>query len=182
MEVCGVPAAQFPATPTGLCRKLRAWKLPTIRTLHPLASQASHTNLQCQIDGHNSNHSSNRMFILGMGYVGQFFAQQLMNDGWSVSGTCKSIKKKKELEQKGFDAHVFDACQPEWKILDVLRCHTHLFISIPPVEGIGDPLLQHEEHLKSKLVDGDLQWLCYLSSTSMCLKCFTFGYIDITWK
>lgn len=164
MELRSLPAAQFPA---GFQRKFRAWKLPTIRILQPSVFAASDTRIKSQIYGYNCNHPSNRMFILGMGYVGQFFAQQLMNDGWSVSGTCMNIKKKEELEQKGFNVHVFDACQPEWKILDILRCYTHLLISIPPVEGIGDSLLQHEEHLKSKLVDGNLQWLCYLSSTSI---------------
>ncbi|KAJ8442571.1 hypothetical protein Cgig2_026513 [Carnegiea gigantea] len=138
MELCSLPAAQFPATTAGFQRKFRAWKSPTIRILQSSAFAASDTRIKSQIDGYNCNHPSNRMFILGMGYVGQFFAQQLMNDGWSVSGTCMNIKKKEELEQKGFNVHVFDACEPEWRILDILRCYTHLLISIPPVEGIGD--------------------------------------------
>ncbi|XP_024030304.1 uncharacterized protein LOC21404752 isoform X1 [Morus notabilis] len=115
--------------------------------------------------------SANRMFILGMGFVGNCFGEHLKTQGWDVSGTCTSIVKKKKLEDKGFDAYHFDANEPEWGILDVLKCHTHLLVSIPPFVGIGDPMLQHEELLKNGLMDGNLQWLCYLSSTSAYGNC-----------
>lgn len=107
------------------------------------------------------------MFILGMGFVGQFFSQALKNQGWAVSGTCTSIMKKKQLEEKGFDIYLFDANQPEQSTIDVMKYHTHLVVSIPPVVGIGDPMLQHEELLRSTLMDGNLQWLGYLSTTSV---------------
>ncbi|KAM6565832.1 hypothetical protein CsatA_024960 [Cannabis sativa] len=114
-----------------------------------------------------------RMFIFGMGYVGHCFAQQLKSQGWDVSGTCTSIMKKKQLADWGFDNGIyhFDANEPEWSILDVLNSHTHLLVSIPPFADIGDPLLQHEELLKKKLMDGNLQWLCYLSTTSIYGNC-----------
>ncbi|XP_050206106.1 uncharacterized protein LOC126655828 isoform X2 [Mercurialis annua] len=51
--------------------------------------------------------------------------------------------------------------------LSTLKSYTHLLVSIPSVVGVGDPLLQHEELLRSTLMDGNLQWLCYLSSTSV---------------
>ncbi|XP_060959617.1 uncharacterized protein LOC115723365 isoform X2 [Cannabis sativa] len=114
-----------------------------------------------------------RMFIFGMGFVGHCFAQQLKSQGWDVSGTCTSIMKKKQLADWGFDNGIyhFDANEPEWSILDVLNSHTHLLVSIPPFANIGDPLLQHEELLKKKLMDGNLQWLCYLSTTSIYGNC-----------
>lgn len=62
---------------------------------------------------------------------------------------------------------MFHALEPEWKILDDLRCCTHLLVSIPPIDGIGDPILQHEHFLKGRLVDGNLRWLGYLSTTSV---------------
>ncbi|KNA08290.1 hypothetical protein SOVF_163920 isoform B [Spinacia oleracea] len=108
-----------------------------------------------------------QMFILGMGYVGQFFAQQLKNEGWDVAGTCTSVAKKKVLEQKGFDILVFDAMEPEWKVLDRLRCCTHLLVSVPPTVDIGDPILQRAETFKASLADGNLRWLCYLSTTTV---------------
>nr|POE50551.1 protein yeez [Quercus suber] len=106
-----------------------------------------------------------------MGFVGQFFSQALKNQGWAVSGTCTSIMKKKQLEEKGFDIYLFDANQPEQSTIDVMKYHTHLVVSIPPVVGIGDPMLQHEELLRSTLMDGNLQWLGYLSSTSVYGDC-----------
>ncbi|OMO75225.1 NAD-dependent epimerase/dehydratase [Corchorus olitorius] len=115
--------------------------------------------------------SRNRMFILGMGFVGQFFAQELLNEGWIVSGTCTSMKKRKELQIRGFDVQLFDANQPQMSTMNALKCHTHLLVSIPPLVGIGDPMLQHGELLRSVLMGSNLQWLSYLSSTSVYGDC-----------
>ncbi|GAA0172952.1 epimerase/racemase [Lithospermum erythrorhizon] len=109
----------------------------------------------------------NRMLILGMGYVGQFLGTDLKNKGWVVTGTCTTTKKHKQLSHLGFDAHVFHANQPEVEVLDILKHHTHLLISIPPVVGVGDPILQNREDLQNELRGGDLRWLGYLSSTSV---------------
>ncbi|CAL5384880.1 unnamed protein product [Camellia sinensis] len=119
----------------------------------------------------SESESPNRMFIMGMGFVGKFFAQDLKNHGWAVSGSCTSLLKKKKLEEMGFDIYLFNANEPELEVLNVLNHHTHLLVSIPPLVGIGDPILQHEELLKSRLMDGNLKWLCYLSSTSVYGNC-----------
>ncbi|BFG17747.1 hypothetical protein CerSpe_040210 [Prunus speciosa] len=113
--------------------------------------------------------SRNRMFIAGMGFVGQVLAQDLKNQGWAVSGTCtSSIKKKKLEEERGFDIHLFYANQPDvTSTLEIIKDHTHLLVSIPPVPGIGDPILQNELRLRRALLGGNLQWICYLSSTSV---------------
>ncbi|KAL9250624.1 YeeZ-like protein [Drosera capensis] len=111
--------------------------------------------------------NDNRMFIWGMGYVGQFFAQQLKQDGWVVTGTCKSIAKKKELEKMGFSVNLFDAYDPEWESFQNPRNCTHLLVCVPPLLPVGDQILQLEEFLKSSLMGGELRWLCYLSSTSV---------------
>ncbi|XP_050885916.1 uncharacterized protein LOC127091340 isoform X2 [Lathyrus oleraceus] len=149
-----------------------------------------------------STKSENRMFILGMGFVGQTLARKLQNQGWLdkiillitflcfmilqssyfsywvydcwcrvVSGTCTTYVKKKKLEDMGFHVQLFDANQPDLSILQLLRNYTHFLVSIPPVVGIGDPMLQHEELIRSSLVNGGLQWLCYLSSTSVYGDC-----------
>ncbi|GAB2291802.1 hypothetical protein Dimus_026055 [Dionaea muscipula] len=116
--------------------------------------------------------TNNRMFILGMGYVGQFLAQYMKEDGWAISGTCRSIAKKKELERKGFDVHLFDACDLQCNDIHTLRYCTHLLVSIPPVVPAGDQILQHEELVrKIALMGGNLRWLCYLSSTSVYGDC-----------
>ncbi|KAI4336847.1 hypothetical protein L6164_015326 [Bauhinia variegata] len=111
--------------------------------------------------------SKNRMFILGMGFVSQSLAHKLRDQGWDVSGTCTSHMKKKKLEDKGFRVYLFDADELEPSALDVMKDYTHLLVSVPPVVGIGDLVLQHEDLLRSSLVTGNLQWLGYLSSTGV---------------
>ncbi|KAM1012414.1 hypothetical protein ACFX2C_042665 [Malus domestica] len=110
----------------------------------------------------------NRMFIAGMGFVGQRLGRELKNHGWDVSGTCTSINKKKKLEEeRSFQIYLFDANEPDVIILDAIKNHTHMVVSIPPVPGIGDPMLHYEQILRRELVGGNLQWLGYLSSTSV---------------
>nr|DAD40802.1 TPA_asm: hypothetical protein HUJ06_015125 [Nelumbo nucifera] len=47
----------------------------------PLVLQDFSCNLQARSQEERSE-ARNRMFILGMGFVGQFFADQLKKDGW----------------------------------------------------------------------------------------------------
>ncbi|XP_068637777.1 uncharacterized protein [Aristolochia californica] len=111
---------------------------------------------------------ANRMFIFGVGFVGKFFAAQLKKEGWDISGTCQSITKKKELENMGLETYLFNAESEDFKCLTSLQDTSHLLISIPPILGLGDPLLGlHQDLLLSKLSNGNLQWLCYLSTTSV---------------
>ncbi|XP_010539878.1 PREDICTED: uncharacterized protein LOC104813812 isoform X2 [Tarenaya hassleriana] len=58
-----------------------------------------------------------------------------------------------------------------WRMLEAVKDFTHLLVSIPPLADIGDPMLRHEELLRSQLSGGNLQWLCYLSSTSVYGDC-----------
>ncbi|XP_021758310.1 uncharacterized protein LOC110723275 [Chenopodium quinoa] len=167
MKVHTIPAAQLPKAPALIRRNLRCPTSPKFLTLSSLQTPSSTTHLKSEIESKKLEFPTKKMFILGMGYVGQFFAQELKNEGWEVAGTCMSDAKKKVLEQKGFDTFVFDAMEPEWKFLDRLKCCTHLLVSIPPILDIGDPILQHEDTFKESLVDGNLQWLCYLSTTSI---------------
>ncbi|KAL5126857.1 Protein YeeZ [Glycine soja] len=91
--------------------------------------------------------------------------------GRVVSGTCTAHVKKKQLQDMGFHVHLFDANHPDVDVLQVLKNYTHILVSVPPLVGIGDPTLRHEELLRSSLIDGDLRWLCYLSSTSVYGDC-----------
>ncbi|KFK44087.1 hypothetical protein AALP_AA1G214400 [Arabis alpina] len=117
--------------------------------------------------GAPDSESRNRMFILGMGFVGSFFAQQLKDANWVVSGTCRSDSKKKEWENKGIDLQLFSADSPDWSVLETVRDYTHLLVSIPPLADIGDPMLRNVELVRDMLLNGNLRWLCYLSSTSV---------------
>ncbi|KAL6849915.1 hypothetical protein ACP4OV_020542 [Aristida adscensionis] len=111
------------------------------------------------------------MFVFGAGFVGRYISERLLAQGWSVSGTCTSAAKKRELDALGMCAFVFDARESSLENLHSLTQATHLLISIPPIAGIGDPLLNINEDLKRILSHGNLQWLCYLSSTSVYGDC-----------
>ncbi|BAT82828.1 hypothetical protein VIGAN_03289700 [Vigna angularis var. angularis] len=111
------------------------------------------------------------MFIIGMGFVGQSLARKLHNQGWVVSGTCTTHVKKQQLQNMGFHVHLFDANNPDLDILRLLKNYTHVLVSVPPLVGIGDPMLQHEELFRRSLVNSDVQWLSYLSSTSVYGDC-----------
>ncbi|XP_040376132.1 uncharacterized protein LOC102719442 isoform X2 [Oryza brachyantha] len=111
------------------------------------------------------------MLVLGTGFVGRYVSERLLTQGWRVSGTCTGPAKKTELEMLGMDASVFDATSNSLANLKFLRDATHLLISIPPIPGIGDPLLSSHPDLQRTLNYGNLQWLCYLSSTSVYGDC-----------
>ncbi|KAM7257733.1 hypothetical protein ACFE04_013474 [Oxalis oulophora] len=114
------------------------------------------------------------MFILGNGFVGQSFTQDLKNKGWIVSGTCRNPVKKKQFEEgKGIHTYLFDAnANANEPLLELVVNHirscTHLVVSIPPLMGVGDP---YEDLLTRTLSRGSLQWLCYLSSTGVYGHC-----------
>ncbi|GFZ10357.1 NAD(P)-binding Rossmann-fold superfamily protein [Actinidia rufa] len=185
MEICAM-SVQFPASDLG--------HIPTCfdRGSSPTTSffvSCSRPGKSRQETENPKSEFSNRMFIMGMGFVGKFFACDLTNQGWAVSGSCTSLVNKKKLKDMGFDVSLFNAKEPELckamldilslflyfafrpEVLDILNKHTHLVVSIPPIVGIGDPMLQQEELLKSRLMDGNLKWLSYLSSTSVYGNC-----------
>ncbi|XVF73807.1 hypothetical protein PTKIN_Ptkin13bG0011200 [Pterospermum kingtungense] len=164
MEICQLSGRFFSACPIQF-----NYRLPTLAKTPKFPTYAS--TVSCYQTEKTDTDSQNRIFILGMGFVGQFFSQELLNEGWIVSGTCTSMKKRKEYEQRGFDVHIFDANQPEMSTIGTMKCYTHLLVSIPPVVGIGDPMLQYGELLRSMLVKSNIQWLCYLSSTSVYGDC-----------
>ncbi|KAG8367026.1 hypothetical protein BUALT_Bualt16G0029600 [Buddleja alternifolia] len=134
-------------------------------------SQPVRCNLSQSVKSSPGFSIGGQMFILGMGYVGQFFAADLKTKGWVVSGSCTSVGKKKKLEELGYEAYVFDANDPQPEILEIVKNHTHLVVSIPPLGGFGDPLLRHKGLVESVLKDGSLQWLAYLSSTGVYGDC-----------
>ncbi|KQK03735.1 uncharacterized protein LOC100841319 isoform X2 [Brachypodium distachyon] len=111
------------------------------------------------------------MLVLGTGFVGRYVSERLLSQGWRVSGTCTSAAKKMELEKLGMSASVFDATRSNLADLHALEDATHLLISIPPIPGVGDPFLSSHADLQRTLADGNLQWLCYLSSTSVYGDC-----------
>uniref|UniRef100_A0A0D3EM06 NAD-dependent epimerase/dehydratase domain-containing protein n=2 Tax=Oryza TaxID=4527 RepID=A0A0D3EM06_9ORYZ len=150
-----------------------------VRSPKPMAAAAASASPPQPRPGH--------MLVLGTGFVGRYVSQRLLAQGWRVSGTCTSPAKKTELEMLGMDASVFDATSSRCCFfffllflffvpssltnLRSLQDATHLLISIPPIPGIGDPLLSSHSNLQTTLSNSNLQWLCYLSSTSVYGDC-----------
>ncbi|KAI3462812.1 hypothetical protein Pfo_019475 [Paulownia fortunei] len=153
MEICRVPRQSPPINLR--FDQTSAFRPATVRcNLFPNAKKLAELSI------------GDQMFILGMGFVGQFFAADLKNKGWVVSGSCTSVAKKNELEELGYQAYVFNANDPQPEILERVKNHTHLVISIPPLR-----MLHHKGLVESVLKDGRLHWLVYLSSTSVYGDC-----------
>ncbi|PKA53893.1 hypothetical protein AXF42_Ash011373 [Apostasia shenzhenica] len=91
--------------------------------------------------------------------------------GRHVSGTCRDDIKRRELEKMGFDAFTFNINNNELGSLSTLGEATHILISIPSDVNFGDPLMSLHEDLRCSLSSGNLQWLGYLSSTSVYGNC-----------
>jgi len=108
--------------------------------------------------------SNLRLFCFGLGYSAARLARGLINDGWTVAGTCQSQGRRDELAALGIDAYVFDQDQPLADVGDILSGATHLLSSVPPGKD-GDPVLAiHGGDIQALQ---DIQWTGYLSSTGV---------------
>lgn len=106
---------------------------------------------------------TNHLFCFGLGYSSLNLAEQLLADGWRVSGTTRTAQKCDELRPKGITSYIFDTDLPLQNIWD-LSTVTHLLISIPPGAS-GDIVLSHHMHEIMKLPN--LKWVGYLSTTGV---------------
>eukprot|EP00252_Welwitschia_mirabilis_P025135 TRINITY_DN7733_c0_g1_i1.p1 TRINITY_DN7733_c0_g1~~TRINITY_DN7733_c0_g1_i1.p1 ORF type:complete len:249 (-),score=33.06 TRINITY_DN7733_c0_g1_i1:283-1029(-) len=127
-------------------------------------------------------HVYRKMFIFGMGFVGQYLAAQLKEKGWQISGTCQDETKKIKLEENGYKTIVFNAddCKNQLMLSDLEKdiCEaTHIISSIPPfLIGEGDPVISCVgQLLQQATLKGKLCWAGYLSSTSV------YGHWDGNW-
>ena len=113
-----------------------------------------------------------KLFAFGLGYSADALARRLLEDGWSVSGTCRTADKVSRLKARGIDAHLFD---PENGIVpetSLLQGTTHVVSSIAP-DRDGDPVLAH---FGSALADrATVEWIGYLSTTGV------YGNSDGAW-
>ncbi len=80
MDICRIPG-RFSATPLKLNHFPRNLNLPRSQTPTFCPRIPVAVNLLYDTDLSEPK-SRNRMFILGMGFVGRFFAQVLKNQGW----------------------------------------------------------------------------------------------------
>lgn len=105
-----------------------------------------------------------KLFCFGLGYSGLRLAQQLLADGWLVSGSCRKGSRVADLQSRGIDVHVFDREHPKLKP-SALAGTTHLLSSVPP-DAHGDAVLDCLAR-DIKALTPSLQWIGYLSTTGV---------------
>jgi nucleoside-diphosphate-sugar epimerase len=102
-----------------------------------------------------------RLFVFGMGYSAVALARRLIPEGWSVAGTCRSEERAAALIAEGIAPLRFDGAAALGAA--AFAGVTHILGSIPPEPD--DPALRHHADDIARL--GDLQWVGYLSTTSV---------------
>lgn len=105
------------------------------------------------------------LFCFGLGYSARVLALRLRQQGWTVSGTCRTPEQADRLREEDLHPVLFDGTSaiPETALDGV----THVLSSIPP-DASGDPVLRHHAALLSHLLaDGTLRWAGYLSTTGV---------------
>lgn len=101
-------------------------------------------------------------FILGFGYTAEFLVPKLTKLGFKIIGTTRNPNKLRQHQSLG--VKLIDFNEPI--IQTYLNNATHVLISAPPQESIGDPVLaQYSNLLRNNA--SHLQWLGYLSSTGV---------------
>ncbi|CAM2873324.1 SDR family oxidoreductase [Legionella anisa] len=109
------------------------------------------------------NHSAPPcFFIFGFGYTAEFLARELLELNFNVIGTTRDKNKILNSAQENYK--LIDFCENE--IAAHLSKATHILVCIPPSEKTGDLVLLCFGDLISQN-KGHIQWLGYLSSTSV---------------
>lgn len=102
------------------------------------------------------------LLIFGFGYTAHFLAQKARKINIQVTATTR------DKDALGYN-HEFD-CElihfSEKSIAQALARASHILISTPPTDNLGDPVLGNFSNLLKKHTD-NIQWIGYLSSTSV---------------
>jgi nucleoside-diphosphate-sugar epimerase len=107
--------------------------------------------------------SNKHLFAFGFGSTASVLASRLLEEGWSVSGTCRTPQKADDLRDISVTAHLFseEVTLPAQALDGV----THLLISIPPsaegdlvLRAMRETLLAHRN---------TIEWIGYLSTTGV---------------
>lgn len=104
------------------------------------------------------------LFCFGLGYSARAIAALLSQEGWQISGTCRSTEKCERLRALGYATYVFDRDRPLDDPVRALSTVTDVVSSVPP-DTEGDPVLDH--HADALIATDRLRWLGYLSTTGV---------------
>lgn len=101
-------------------------------------------------------------FIFGFGYTANRLAQKLIHLGFNVVGTTRQERKKATNYPSAITLIDFESSNIEYH----LSQSTHILITVPPAEGMGDLVLSYYSALiKRHAVH--IEWIGYLSSTGV---------------
>lgn len=120
-----------------------------------------------------------KVFIFGLGYVGEALARQLKLLGYQVCGTCTNVNKALLFRNEGISTHLFDEISVKRGQLEAVQDlldSQYVINTIPPFgEGSAARDLVLEAHAddlrRSALTEGGLKWIGYLSSTGVYGDC-----------
>jgi nucleoside-diphosphate-sugar epimerase len=104
------------------------------------------------------------LFCFGYGYSARALARRLLDEGWAVSGTCRSDEKHAPETADGIRLFPFDRERPLSDARAALDGVTAVLSSIPP-DGMGDPVL--DRHGGALAAARGLRWIGYLSTTGV---------------
>jgi len=111
----------------------------------------------------------NKLFCFGLGYSARHFINHLVinhlenqNTHWHIAGTHRTSRC---LPDPAVSEYIFDGTQPMANAAEILSNVSHMLISTPPQETIGDPVLRYHGTEISKLKN--LKWLGVLSTTGI---------------
>ncbi len=104
------------------------------------------------------------LFCFGLGYAGSALGENLLKQGWRVSGTCRIAAEQPRLIQRGFDAYIFDGTGHDAELLKSLAQATCILSTVPPGDA-GDPVLKFFEKYFTHCAH--LSWVGYLSTTGV---------------
>ncbi|MFN3700567.1 MAG: SDR family oxidoreductase [Alphaproteobacteria bacterium] len=104
------------------------------------------------------------LFCFGYGYTCDYLGHALLEKGWKVSGTTRSLEKREELKSRGIHAHIFDQDKPLPDAYGLLDGVTHVLISTPPDDN-GDTA--YNWHGRELAGVPSIRWAGYLSTTGV---------------
>lgn len=99
------------------------------------------------------------VLCFGLGYSAGYLANRMRGEGWTVSGTVRTLEAADHARAKGYTP--IDITQSFQALLGVLPSVTHLLVSAPP-DRTGDPLLLG--HAAAVAGAPQLTWVGYLST------------------
>ena len=103
-----------------------------------------------------------RLFIFGLGYVGQHLAHALYQQGWHITGTTRRPDILRKNVPEDWDILAFDDGVPSTDLATYLENATHLITTISAIGGYDPVLRQHEGEISQ--FKG---WAGYVSATSV---------------